>query len=105
MSKQAHDIWKVKLDLIPRNANEVLVSHEHIDMVIPGAEEKVYNREKMKAKDTAGKCATSKRKTQSQYVKDLINACISVDKPQSRQPRVLPIDMDQRIKRLLSGQY
>ena len=37
ISKQ-HDIWRVKLDMLPMSDTEVLASCKHILMVIPGAE-------------------------------------------------------------------
>ena len=43
--KLPHYICKVKLDMLPVKSNEVMLSREYIIMVIPGEEEKEYDRE------------------------------------------------------------
>ena len=79
-SKQSHGVWKVKLDLLPMNDNIVMASCEHIVMVFPGADKPKFEREQNNAEDTAEKCATSKRKTQGQFVSKSIDAFVSIDK-------------------------
>ena len=51
VSKQPHNIWKVKLDVLPMSENEVSASREHIVMVAPGDGEKKFDREQSNAED------------------------------------------------------
>ena len=67
------------MDLLPVSGNEVLVSQEHVIMVRPGEEEKQFDQEQKIAEDVAGKCALSKRKTQSEYAKASTNAFVGMD--------------------------
>ena len=80
VSKQSFGVWKVKLDMLPMNDNIVLVSRDHIVMVFPGSDERKFDREQKNAEDIAEICATSKRKTQSQFVSESIAAFVSMDK-------------------------
>lgn len=59
-------------------------SREHIVMVHPGADEPKFDREQKEAQDVAEKCATIKRKSQSQYQKESIDAFTSMDKSAMR---------------------
>ena len=72
--KLPHKIWKVKLDMLPVNSNEVMLPREYIIMLILGGEEKEYEGEQKNSEDELEKCASTLRISQSQYVKDSIIA-------------------------------
>ena len=74
-----HTICNVKLDMLPVNSKEVMLSRDHITMVILGEEEKEYDREQKDTENVVDKCVLALQISQSQYVKDSIDVLNLLD--------------------------
>ena len=72
-------ICKVKLDMLAVISNEVMLSRDHITMVILGEEEKEYDREQKDTENVVDKCVLALQISQSQYVKDSIDVLNLLD--------------------------
>ena len=73
MSKTSHGLYKVRFNSLPLDDNELDVYCEHISVLHPGEDEKLYDREEKNAKGIAAEYETANRKTKTDLVKQSVN--------------------------------